>query len=815
MRWHLALGLVLLVGCRPVSQPAEHLDLAKRAMRQGDLARALSVLGAGLDRAATPADRDAARLLEAEAYLMRRDLDAASLRLDAPLADSADRRRLEARREYLRGYAQVIGSQLDRASGTLPAAVAQADAAGATDVALAAEALLGQVLYRLDRRTEANARLAAAISRAHTAGDAYDEATLLVTAGMGRLTGNRFDDALGYFERALALESVSGDMVYATALSNAGICYARLGEFDKAVAVQTRAVAAHDARQIPIYVEQSHGELGNTYALMDEPAKALPDLERAHQMAQQAGRAADAALWLDNLAMARIALGQWDEAQTLNEQSTALKQRVGDTSLVYNTLTEALISSGRKQFERAIGEFEATLRQASAAPYVQWQAHGGLAQALIARGQRARGLAEFDRALRLIDLARTDLQRVEYRFSFLSRMIGFHQSYVDALVRMGDDARALEVADLSRARVLAERTGEGMTSRPSAAAFMRRAAASKMTLVSYWLAPQGSHAWVVTGSAIHHVDLPPASQIAALALRYRQFVEQSVADPLATAAGPGDALAAAVLEPVRALIPRGSRVVLVPDGVLHAVNFESLPVGTPRHYWIEDVTLTIAPSLSVGTGTSQALRRAAAPSLLLMGDATDPTTSHTQLHYAAAEIADIARLFPPARTTVYQGATAAPEAYVRSGPGRFSVIHFAAHATANAVSPLESAIELSPDSTGQSKLYARDIMATRIAADLVTVSACRGVGDRAYGGEGPVGLAWAFLRAGAKRVVAGLWDVDDEASASLMAEFYGGMAAGLEPAAALRAAKLSLIERGGNMAKPFYWAPLQLFTTSF
>jgi CHAT domain-containing protein len=46
-----------------------------------------------------------------------------------------------------------------------------------------------------------------------------------------------------------------------------------------------------------------------------------------------------------------------------------------------------------------------------------------------------------------------------------------------------------------------------------------------------------------------------------------------------------------------------------------------------------------------------------------------------------------------------------------------------------------------------------------------------------------------------------------------MAEFYGGMAAGLEPSAALRAAKLSLIRRGGSFAKPFYWAPLQLFTT--
>ena len=55
------------------------------------------------------------------------------------------------------------------------------------------------------------------------------------------------------------------------------------------------------------------------------------------------------------------------------------------------------------------------------------------------------------------------------------------------------------------------------------------------------------------------------------------------------------------------------------------------------------------------------------------------------------------------------------------------------------------------------KLYARDVAEMPLTADLVTVSACRSAGDRAYSGEGLVGFAWAFLRAGSRRVVAGLW----------------------------------------------------------
>ncbi len=137
----------------------------------------------------------------------------------------------------------------------------------------------------------------------------------------------------------------------------------------------------------------------------------------------------------------------------------------------------------------------------------------------------------------------------------------------------------------------------------------------------------------------------------------------------------------------------------------------------------------------------------------------------------------------------------------------------ARHAEANAAIPLDSAVILSgPDM--HFKLYARDIAASPIRAELVTVSACRSAGDRSYVGEGLVGLAWAFMRAGAQRVVAGPWDVDDRSTAELMDRFYESLASGEPPAQSLRKAKLWLIARGGNYAKPYYWAALEMFTAS-
>ena len=151
----------------------------------------------------------------------------------------------------------------------------------------------------------------------------------------------------------------------------------------------------------------------------------------------------------------------------------------------------------------------------------------------------------------------------------------------------------------------------------------------------------------------------------------------------------------------------------------------------------------------------------------------------------------------------------------RAIPISFRHIHFVAHGTASRLSPLDSAIVLSKSAseTDSFKLYARDIVKHPLHADLVTISACYGAGERAYSGEGLVGLAWAFLRAGAHNVIAGLWEVTDASTEQLMDRFYDELGKGADPDVALRAAKLSLL-RGSAYHNPFYWAPFQLYTGS-
>jgi CHAT domain-containing protein len=215
--------------------------------------------------------------------------------------------------------------------------------------------------------------------------------------------------------------------------------------------------------------------------------------------------------------------------------------------------------------------------------------------------------------------------------------------------------------------------------------------------------------------------------------------------------------------------------------------------------------------------------------LLLFGNSVAPNDKYPELPQAAAQMESVAKHFPAARQRIFERQQATPEAYLASNPEQFSFIHFVAHGTASRLSPLDSAIvlsktapsriELSKPAPSESivddsfKLYAREIIGHPLRADLVTISACYGAGERAYSGEGLVGLSWAFLRAGAHNVIAALWEATDVSTEQLMDKFYDELDKGANPETALRTAKLSLLQHSG-FHNPFYWAPFQLYTGS-
>jgi CHAT domain-containing protein len=107
-------------------------------------------------------------------------------------------------------------------------------------------------------------------------------------------------------------------------------------------------------------------------------------------------------------------------------------------------------------------------------------------------------------------------------------------------------------------------------------------------------------------------------------------------------------------------------------------------------------------------------------------------------------------------------------------------------------------------------LRLNEIYNLRLNADLVVLSGCQTALGKAISGEGLVGLARGFMYAGAPRVVASLWSVDDRATAELMKRFYKAvLTKKIPPAAALREAQVDLLSDKG-WRSPYYWAAFTL-----
>ena len=149
-----------------------------------------------------------------------------------------------------------------------------------------------------------------------------------------------------------------------------------------------------------------------------------------------------------------------------------------------------------------------------------------------------------------------------------------------------------------------------------------------------------------------------------------------------------------------------------------------------------------------------------------------------------------------------------------SAMSEYRYLHFATHGVLDQSRPELSGLALSMfDQAGREQdgfLRLVEIYNLKLAAELVTLSACETGLGKQMRGEGIIGLTRGFLHAGAQRALVSLWKVDDRASARLMGQVYAGIFRDkLSPAAALRRAQLAMREDPA-MKSPFFWAAFVL-----
>jgi CHAT domain-containing protein len=183
-----------------------------------------------------------------------------------------------------------------------------------------------------------------------------------------------------------------------------------------------------------------------------------------------------------------------------------------------------------------------------------------------------------------------------------------------------------------------------------------------------------------------------------------------------------------------------------------------------------------------------------------------------RLPYSRKEAMAIAALAPdPSQRMIILDFDANYQAATNAGLGEYRFVHFATHGVIDSEQPELSGILLSlVDETGRPQengiLRLGEIYNLKLPVDMVVLSGCQTALGKQMRGEGMIGLTRGFMYAGAPRILASLWNVNDLATAELMKVFYEGiLVKQLRPAEALRLAQIEMW-RKPNRRAPYFWA---------
>jgi CHAT domain-containing protein len=648
--------------------------------------------------------------------------------------------------------------------------------------------------------------------------------------GWDSIQGEHYDEAVDWLRPAYrsAVELGAEDLAQ-RASGNLGWAYFKLG--DKERALETTLDAEERATKLGNITAELIwlSNVGYFYQDRGDLTRATKAYLQALVLATQIESKNDIIDALEDLAHTSIDAGKLDEANAYIDKVGPLVSASGNRLDVLDMmLAQARVAAARRQDRQAEAIFRSVANDPASQTSMRMGADHEIARLFELEGRTQDAERMYKAALTTFESARDQIKNEDSKLPFLANATSIYDDYIHMLVEHGRSDEALAIADQSRARTLAQSLGVAgghAAANPPSLNPRQTAQKAGATLLFYWLGQKQSCLWAITPAKVAFFPLPPQGEIVTRVNRYNKAV-LDVEDPLEGGNEDGQALYRMLIAPASKLIRPDAPVMILADGALSQLNFETLLVPGPSpdpdgrssrnpglHYWIDDSTLLSAPSLAMIAAAKP--MQSGTRSLLLLGDPVSPSEDFPSLPLFAFEMKSIQQHFDPRNVAVFNSKLATPAAYLASNPAQYSYIHFVSHAVSSRTDPLDSAIILSataatPDSF---KLYARDIMRRPIDARLVTISACYGSGTRSYAGEGLVGLSWAFLRAGAHSVIGALWEVSDDSSPRLMNTLYQGLEDGQAPAAALRKAKLTLLHSDSRFRSPFYWAPFQIYSS--
>lgn len=385
-------------------------------------------------------------------------------------------------------------------------------------------------------------------------------------------------------------------------------------------------------------------------------------------------------------------------------------------------------------------------------------------------------------------------------------------------------------------------------------------------LLEFMLGDNKSYLWLIGKDSIKTIELPKGAEIEAKARKYyelltaRNFkVKFETAEEKRSRIAKADAEIAAVsndlsqilLSQAKNLIAN-KKLLIISEGALQFIPFASLKIN--NRYLVEtNETVNLPSASTLAILRREISNRKPAPKTVAVladpvfevtdnrftfakvksekgltatrstetedlkssiNDFGDTELSLKRLPFTRHEAETIAKLVPANQSKIALDFAATRQLALSDEMIQYQIIHFATHGFLNGKNPELSGLVFSlVDENGKPQngfMRTDEVFNLKLSADLVVLSACKTGLGKDIRGEGLIGMTRGFMYAGASRVMVSYWDVNDEATAGLMAQFYQQhLAKKMSPSQALREVQLSFL-KDKNRSNPYYWAAFSL-----
>lgn len=708
------------------------------------------------------------------------------------------------------------------------------------------------------------------IALAQTIGNKERKAEALNSLGSAFMDLSDRQQALRSYNEALDICREISSAETGSVLNNLGDAYASLGDWEKALEFGEQSFQLHHESGEKTKEATALNNVAIAHQRLGRTERTLELLGRALALAQEIKDKGLEASFLTNLSFVHLVWGEADQAREVSSRALDL---VGDREDIEADARHALGSAHRLlgNREAALSELAEALRLSRERGNRSREAEVILTLARLEkdRGDLARALALIRQSVEIVESLRAGVVSQDLRASFLASKQAHYEFNIDVLMALhaaepgkGHEAEALRVSEAARARSLLEILQQGGTdiqlqeSSPRYIALTQprplrvgdiqiQVLDGRALLLEYALGTERSYLWAVTPESVESFPLPARSRIEEMARQYYDLLTARDAEAEKLAA----ALSGIILEPVRHLL-KDQPLLIVADGALQYIPFAALPLPGTTTPLIRNHEVVYLPSASaVGVLRSEARDRpAASRTLAVLADPvfekederlaqalglaedvvaqtasqrggaeregeTDPAR-FPRLKHSRKEAEEIADLLPPDQTFTALDFDASRATATSGRLADYRNVHFATHGVVDSDQPERSSLVLSQyNQRGElvdGFLRLNDIYNLELRADLVVLSACQTALGKEIRGEGLIGLTRGFMYAGAPRVLATLWSVDDLATARFMKHFYRAMLnQKLSPAAALRQAQIAMMDKSKQIP-PYFWAGFSL-----